>query len=93
MELVSSREQKNVAPGKDSGYSLTKGGADPDGSIVSKPIDLKWGDEPADGGATNTTVGFGLIANLHVPTLSQWGVAIMSLLLATAAFFRRRRED
>ncbi|OQX01702.1 MAG: hypothetical protein BWK73_45210 [Thiothrix lacustris] len=64
-----------------------------DGSIVSKPIDLKWGDEPADGGATNTTVGFGLIANLHVPTLSQWGVAIMSMLLATAAFFRRRRED
>jgi hypothetical protein len=64
-----------------------------DGSIVSKPIDLKWGDEPADGGATNTTVGFGLIANLHVPTLSQWGTAIMSLLLATAAFFRRRRED
>jgi hypothetical protein len=60
---------------------------------VSKPIDLKWGDEPADGGATNTTVGFGLIANLHVPTLSQWGVAIMSMLLATAAFFRRRRED
>ncbi len=29
----------------------------------------------------------------HIPTLSQWGMAIMSMLLATAAFFRRRRED
>ncbi|UJS22533.1 IPTL-CTERM sorting domain-containing protein [Thiothrix winogradskyi] len=89
------------------GYLPTLGGNDPnddnatdsngvlapDGSIVSKPISLKWGDEPADGGATNTTVGFGLVANLHVPTLSQWGVMIMSMLLATAAFFRRRRED
>ncbi|WGZ93498.1 MAG: IPTL-CTERM sorting domain-containing protein [Candidatus Thiothrix putei] len=89
------------------GYLPTVGGNDPndddatdsngvlapDGSIVSKPISLRWGDEPEDGGATNTTVGFGLVANLHVPTLSQWGLAIMSMLLATAAFFRRRRED
>ncbi len=89
------------------GYLPTVGGNDPnddnatdsngilapDGSIVSKPISLKWGDEPEDGGATNTTVGFGLVANLHVPTLSQWGMVIMSMLLATAAFFRRRRED
>ncbi|SEB01484.1 IPTL-CTERM protein sorting domain-containing protein, partial [Thiothrix caldifontis] len=89
------------------GYLPTVGGEDPndddatdsngvlnaDGSIISKPINLKWGDEPEDGGATNTTVGFGLVANLHVPTLSQWGMAIMSMLLATAAFFRRRRED
>jgi hypothetical protein len=65
----------------------------PNGSISSQPIDLKWGEEPEDGGATNTTVGFGLIANIHVPTLSQWGMMLMSMLLATAAFFRRRRED
>ncbi|MGB5597350.1 MAG: IPTL-CTERM sorting domain-containing protein, partial [Thiothrix litoralis] len=100
----------NIVP--PTGYLPTIGGNDPndddaadsngilnpDGSISSKPIDLKWGEEPEDGGATNTTVGFGLIASLHaqainVPTLSQWGVAIMSMLLATAAFFRRRRED
>ncbi|MDD5392158.1 MAG: IPTL-CTERM sorting domain-containing protein [Thiothrix sp.] len=64
-----------------------------DGSVISNPIDLKWGEEPQGGGASNITVGFGFIPNLQIPTLSEWGVAIMSMLLATAAFFRRRRED
>ncbi|UOG93786.1 MAG: IPTL-CTERM sorting domain-containing protein [Candidatus Thiothrix sulfatifontis] len=91
------------------GYTATVPNADPnddnptdsngipasDGSISSGVIRLTPGAEPEDGGMTNTTIGFGLVANLSVavPTLSQWGVAIMSMLLATAAFFRRRRED
>ncbi|WML86420.1 IPTL-CTERM sorting domain-containing protein [Thiothrix subterranea] len=91
------------------GYAATIPNADPnddnptdsngipasDGSISSGVIRLTPGAEPEDGGMTNTTIGFGLVANLSVavPTLSQWGVAIMSMLLATAAFFRRRRED
>lgn len=79
-------------PNNDDG-SDSNGIATPDGSVVSHPIDLKWGDEPDDGGATNTTLGFGFIPNLQIPTVSQWGLAIMSMLLAAAAFFRRRRED
>ncbi|QLQ32966.1 MAG: hypothetical protein HZT40_16740 [Candidatus Thiothrix singaporensis] len=69
------------------GYLPTIGGSDPnddnagdsngvlnpDGSISSKPIDLVWGDEPEDNGSTNTTVGFGLVPNLEIPTLSEWG--------------------
>jgi hypothetical protein len=64
-----------------------------DGSVISNPIDLKWGEEPQDGGASNQTVGFGFVPKLQIPTLSQWGLAIMSLLLAAAAFLRRRKED
>lgn len=64
-----------------------------DGSVISQPLSLKWGEEPSDGGATNTTLGFGFVANLQIPTLGEWGVLLMSMLLATAAFFRRRRED
>ena len=64
-----------------------------DGSVISNPIDLKWGDEPQDGGASNQTVAFGFVPNLTIPTLSQWGTAIMSMLLAAVAVFRRRKED
>jgi hypothetical protein len=61
------------------------------GSYTSSLVELKAGDEPE--GAHNPTVDFGFVPNLKVPTLSQWGVAFLSMLLATAAFFRRRRED
>ena len=71
----------------------SNGLATEDGSVISQPINLKWGEEPDDGGATNTSLGFGFVPNLQVPTLSQWGVVLLSMLLATAAFFRRRRQD
>lgn len=79
-------------PNNDDGTD-SNGMATADGSVISQPIDLKWGDEPTDGGATNTTLGFGFIPNLQIPTLSQWGMAILSMLLAAAALFRRRRDD
>jgi hypothetical protein len=61
------------------------------GSYTSSLVELKAGEEPE--GAHNPTVDFGFVPNMKVPTLSQWGVAFLSMLLATAAFFRRRRED
>ena len=64
-----------------------------DGSVITNPIELKWGEEPQNGGASNQTVAFGFVPNITIPTLSQWGTAIMSMLLAVAAFLRRRRED
>jgi hypothetical protein len=89
------------------GYAPTLSSADPnnndgtdsngipqaDGSVISNPIDLKWGAEPQGGGASNQTVGFGFIPKLQIPTLSQWGLAIMSLLLAAAGLCSRHRED
>jgi hypothetical protein len=58
---------------------------------------LTAGGEPTDDGdndsSTNLSVDCGFVPHLQIPTLSQWGMAIMSMLLATAAFFRRRRGD
>ena len=58
---------------------------------------LKAGDEPTDDGDTdantNRSVDCGFVPHVQIPTVSEWGLAIMSMLLATVAFFRRRRED
>lgn len=58
---------------------------------------LTVGEEPTDDGdndtSSNLSVDCGFIPHLQIPTLSQWGLAIMSLLLTVVAFFRRRRED
>lgn len=58
---------------------------------------LKAGAEPTDDGDTDAntdrSVDCGFMPNVQIPTLSEWGLAVMSLLLAIAAFFHRRRED
>ena len=58
---------------------------------------LKAGAEPTDDGDTdantNRSVDCGFVPHVQIPTVSEWGLAIMSMLLATVAFFRRRRED
>ncbi|WP_298609487.1 IPTL-CTERM sorting domain-containing protein [uncultured Thiothrix sp.] len=95
------------------GYSLTKGGSDPndnvlndsngitktDGTVSSLPIKLTWGSEPTNDGdndpSTNLTIGFGFVApegSLQIPTLSQWGLGILSMLLTSLAFWRRRKS-
>lgn len=69
-----------------------------DGTVSSLPIKLTWGSEPTNDGdndpSTNLTVGFGFlppVGSLQIPTLSQWGLGILSMLLASLAFWRRRR--
>ncbi|MEZ5534065.1 MAG: IPTL-CTERM sorting domain-containing protein [Thiolinea sp.] len=70
-----------------------------DGSVLSSPITLTWGDEPDDDGdgdrSTNLTVGFGFVptAGLQIPTASSWALGLLSLLLSAAAFWRRRRDS
>lgn len=70
-----------------------------DGTVSSLPIKLTWGSEPTNDGdsdpSTNLTIGFGFLppANgLQIPTLSQWGLGILSMLLTGLAFWRRRRD-
>ena len=69
-----------------------------DGSVGSLPIKLTWGGEPTNDGdndpSTNLTVGFGFLpseGNLQIPTLSQWGLGLLSMLLTGLAFWRRRK--
>ncbi|QTR49965.1 SdrD B-like domain-containing protein [Candidatus Thiothrix anitrata] len=58
---------------------------------------LKAGTEPTDDGDsdanTNRSVDCGFVPHVQIPTANTWGLAIMSMLLAVVAFFRRRRED
>jgi hypothetical protein len=58
---------------------------------------LKAGTEPTDDGDndanTNRSVDCGFVPHVQIPTANTWGLAIMSMLLAAVAFFRRRRED
>ena len=75
------------------GTTLTTGG------ILSNPIDLTWGAEPVNDGdndpATNLTIDFGFKPSLGaapIPTLSEWSLILMSLLMAVTAFFRRRER-
>ena len=70
-----------------------------DGTVSSLPIKLTWGSEPTNDGdndpSTNLTIGFGFIApegSLQIPTLSQWGLGILSMLLSGLAFWRRRKS-
>ena len=70
-----------------------------DGTVSSLPIKLTWGGEPTNDGdtdpSTNLTVGFGFVApegSLQIPTLSQWGLGILSMLLSSLAFWRRRKS-
>lgn len=70
-----------------------------DGTVSSLPIKLTWGSEPTSDGdndpSTNLTIGFGFIApegSLQIPTLSQWGLGILSMLLTGLAFWRRRKS-
>lgn len=69
-----------------------------DGTVSSLPIKLTWGSEPTNDGdndpSTNLTIGFGFVApegSLQIPTLSQWGLGILSMLLSSLAFWRRRK--
>ena len=69
-----------------------------DGTVSSLPIKLTWGSEPTNDGdndpSTNLTVGFGFLSpqgNLQIPTLSQWGLGLLSMLLTGLAFWRRRK--
>lgn len=69
-----------------------------DGSVSSLPIKLTWGSEPTNDGdndpSTNLTVGFGFLpseGSLQIPTLSQWGLGLLSMLLTGLAFWRRRK--
>ena len=69
-----------------------------DGTVSSLPIKLTWGSEPTNDGdndpSTNLTVGFGFlppVGSLQIPTLSQWGLGILSLMLTGLAFWRRRK--
>jgi len=68
-------------------------------SVLSDPISLKWGEEPANDGdgdaSTNLTVGFGFTprASTQIPTASSWMLGLMSLLLSAVAFWRRRRDS
>ena len=71
-----------------------------DGTVSSLPVKLTWGSEPTNDGdndpSTNLTVGFGFLApegNLQIPTLSQWGLGLLSMLLTGLAFWRRRKTD
>ncbi len=68
------------------------------GTVRSAPITLKWGEEPENDGdgdaSTNLTIGFGFVkdaSRLQIPTVSTWGLGILSLLLSGMAFLRRRR--
>ncbi|CAA6824644.1 MAG: IPTL-CTERM protein sorting domain-containing protein [uncultured Thiotrichaceae bacterium] len=72
-----------------------------DGSVLSDPITLSWGQEPdtdGDGDAsTNLTVGFGFTptagTSVQIPTASTWTLGLMSMLLSMVAFWRRRRDS
>ena len=90
------------------GYLYTSNAGDPDTVTANNDsncsaegktdvFSLAVGTEPTDDGDTdsntNMSVDCGFVPNLKVPTLSQWGVAIMSMLLAGVAMLRRRRED
>jgi hypothetical protein len=93
-EPTTSVNDPNNDDGTDSnGVNVSTGG------IASNPIDLTWGAEPANDGdndpATNLTIGFGFKPSLGaapIPTLSEWGLILMSLLMAATAFFRRRER-
>ena len=93
-EPTTSVNDPNNDDGTDSnGVNVSTGG------ISSNPIDLTWGAEPANDGdndpATNLTIGFGFKPSLGaapIPTLSEWGLILMSLLMAVTAFFRRRER-
>lgn len=80
--VASSNPNDNVANNSD-------GILAPDGSIMTKPFDLREG---PGGSRANLTVGFGLLANLHVPTLGHLGLMLLSLLLGAVAMFRRRQH-
>lgn len=76
----------------------SNGIAKTDGTVSSLPIKLTWGSEPTNDGdndpSTNLTVGFGFLqpeGSLQIPTLSQWGLGMLSMLLTGLAFWRRRR--
>ncbi|MEZ5452603.1 MAG: IPTL-CTERM sorting domain-containing protein [Thiothrix sp.] len=78
----------------------SNGFLDAEGNLITQPISLTPGAEPDEGGYANLTVGFGLVPRvtdeippMQVPTLSQWGMAILSMLLAAVGFSRRRRDD
>ncbi|EIJ36030.1 IPTL-CTERM sorting domain-containing protein [Thiothrix nivea] len=78
----------------------SNGFMDAEGNLITQPISLTPGAEPDEGGYANLTVGFGLVPRvtdeippMQVPTLSQWGMAILSMLLAAVGFSRRRRDD
>lgn len=63
-------------------------------TINSQAVDLSFGQEPLDkdgDSSSNLTVGFGFIPQGHVqiPTLSQWGIMLLSGLLALFAWRRR----
>lgn len=84
---VSVKDPNNNDPNDSNGFINEQG------HIVSKPITLTVGDEPDEGGSTNNSLAFGFIANLQVPTISQWGLMFMSMLLAAAGLFRRRKDS
>ncbi len=79
-------------------------GTDSNGSVVgattimSNPISLSWGAEPDTDGdgdkSTNLTIGFGFVptAGVQIPTVSAWGLGILSMLLSGLAFWRRRKD-
>ena len=69
------------------------------GMVYSQPVTLVWGEEPGTDGdgdkSTNLTVGFGFLPNasLQIPTVSQWGLGMLSLLMSSLVFWRRRRDS
>jgi hypothetical protein len=65
--------------------------------IASTEVDLSWNNEPTNDGdddpSTNLTVDFGFIPMLAIPTVSQWGLILMSFFLMLAGMYWQRRKN
>jgi uncharacterized repeat protein (TIGR01451 family) len=68
-----------------------------DGYVSSNTVNLSWNEEPVNDGdndpSTNLTIGFGFIPMLAIPTVSEWGLILMSLMLMLAGVYWQRRRN
>ncbi|QTR49426.1 IPTL-CTERM sorting domain-containing protein [Candidatus Thiothrix anitrata] len=68
-----------------------------DGYVSSSTVNLSWNQEPVNDGdndpSTNLTIGFGFIPMLAIPTVSQWSLIMMSLMLMLAGVYWQRRRN
>jgi uncharacterized repeat protein (TIGR01451 family) len=86
---------KGVADPNNDDDTDSNGYTEIDGYIASGVVDLSWDNEPVseDGDpSTNLTIDFGFIPQVSIPTLSEWGLIIMSLMLMVAGVFWQRRR-
>ncbi len=71
------------------GYTLLNGYS------FSGKVNLSWDAEPINDGdndpSTNLTIDFGFVPMLAIPTVSQWGLIIMSLLMVAGVYRQRRK--